>query len=386
MRTATTIFAPNIDVVGDVAYVLGRHTGDVGHLCGDTDVVVNGVVVDHGGKINKWAKFKPYRSSSVETSSTGRQAAFYGLSVEVFDAIGTNPGTVGTFIQKLVNGELSWEFAPPRGLLQSEWFRILDFDGYDSESVCPIGELGSTNIPITQGNAIIAWDLPSQLSTGNLKLTDLRINNVQLSSFYLGVLLYKSDFSYHIVTSDSVLGSGDVQVTLSGLPDSMAGTWRMYPFFSSLHYDLDQSQRVGKYLSAGWDTPYKEITFRLTSQSMSVYAYGVWNSAHTQIQFFVEAFNEDSIAKTISVQIILRRNQNGAVEPTSETTLATYPTTLQLTVPAGGSIRYPAGESLLFWTPGVTYSDNYFYWLGAVVSGYTTHFVQIEEDPGVMPE
>jgi hypothetical protein len=140
------------------------------------------------------------------------------------------------------------------------------------------------------------------------------------------------------------------------------------------------------YLAAGWDTPYKEITFRLTSQSMSVYAYGVWNSAHTQIQFFVEAFNEDSIAKTISVQIILRRNQNGAVEPTSETTLATYPTTLQLTVPAGGSVRYPAGDALLSWTPGVAYSDNYFYWLGSVVSGYTTHFVQIEEDPGVMPE
>lgn len=374
MPVSSGVFSAPIDLRRDIAGFFGIGSGDLGYL------ITN-------APINKWAKFKPYRYPSVETSSVGRQAAFYGLSVETFTALGTNPATAGTFLQKLVAGQLTWDYARPRGkATNSEWFRALDFDGYDHNSVCPVGELGSYNIPITQGNAIIAWDLPSQLSDGNLKLTDLRVDNVQLSRFYLGVLLYKSDSSYHIVTSDSVLGSGDVQVTLSGLPDSIAGTWKMYPFFSSLHYDLDQSQRVGKYIAAGWDTPYKEITFRLASQSMSVYAYGVWNSAHTQIQFFVEAFNEDSIAKTISVQIILRRNQNGAVEPTSETTLATYPTTLQLTVPAGGSIRYPAGESLLFWTPGVTYSDNYFYWLGAVVSGYTTHFVQIEEDPGVMPE
>ena len=285
---------------------------------------------------------------------------------------------------------LSWELAPPRGGSQGERYRITDFDGYYHFAICPIGDIGSNTIPIDiNGDALIEWDLESQLDVGNLQLTDLFVNGTPLSSFYLGILLYKSDTNYRFVTSDNVLGSGDVAITLSNV-SSLAGTWRMYPFLSSVHYSLGDNAIVGgKYLSAGWDVPYKDVTFRLVSQSLSVYVYGVWNAAHTQIQFFIEAFNEDSADKTVTIQVILRRNQDGGTEPTTEDTLATYANSIQLTVPANGSIRNPAGESMHAWSPGVTYDDNYFYWLGAAITSgqtFTTHFVPIEESGDVMPD
>lgn len=371
------IITKPINVRADIAYVLGENSGGVGTLC-------------KSSKINKWAKFKPYRGSDVKTTLAGRISAFYGLSVNVFENLGTPGGSTSSLFKNLVDGTQSWELAPPRGRSNyGEGYRVLDFDGYYHNAICPVGDIGSTNIPISiNGDALIEWDLESQLDDGNLKLTDLYVDTVPLSNFYLGVLLYKSNTNYHFVTSDNKLGSGDVTISLSNV-SSLAGTWRMYPFFSSVKYGLGDDALVGKYLSAGWDTPYKNVTFRLVSQSLSIYAYGVWNTAHTQIQFYIEAYNEDSAAKTVSVQVILRRNQNGAVEPSGESTLATYPNTIQLTVPAGGSARYPAGESLLTWSPGVTYDDSYFYWLGApVTSGqtFTTHFVPIEEDTDVMPE
>lgn len=377
-----------ISVRGDVAYVLGRSTGDVGQLCGDVDA--NGVRLNPP-VINKWAKFKPYRSSNRATTLTDRINAFYGLSVNVFENLGTPGGSTSGLFRNLVDGTQSWELAPPRGVnsQHGERFRVLDFDGYYHKAICPVGEIASTNIPISvYGDAQIQWDLESQLDNGNLKLTDLSIDGVSLSNFYLGILLYKSNNNYHFVTSDNILGEGDVSIRLSGV-SSLAGTWRMYPFFSSVHYGLNDYAQVGKYLSAGWDTPFKDITFRLASESISVYAYGMWNAEHTQIQFYVEAFSEQSSERTISVQVVLRRNRDGGTEPTGESTLATYPNTIQLTVPAGGSARYPAGESSLTWNPGVTYDDSYFYWLGAAITSggdYKTHFVPIEEDPSVMPE
>lgn len=381
--TSTT---PNkgIDVRGDVAYILGRNTGDVGQLCGDVDA--SGTRVN---AIKKWAKYKPYRNSSPATTLAARIAAFYGMSISVFTELGT-PSTVNSFFKRLIDGDLLWEFAPPRGLATySERYRILDFDGYYHNAVCPVGDMASDNIPIDPyGNAEIDWDLLDNLDAGNLLLSDIVVNGAALTGFYLGVLLYKSASNYHFVTSDNVVGAGSVGITLSGV-NSLAGTWRAYPFFSSRHYSLGDSAQTGVYLSAGWDTPYKDITFRLTSQSLSVYAYGTWNTAHTQISFFMEAHNDDSTAKTVTVQVILRRNADGGTEPTSESTLATYTSSIQITVPANGSVRYPSGSGVYSWTPGVTYDSSYFYWLGAAITSggtYDTHFVQIEEDQDVMPD
>lgn len=363
---------------GDLQKALGRSVMSHIQLVGDIDANGNRI-----NAINKWAKYKPFRSPNVIVTAQHRIDAHYGLSVVEYTELGT-PSTVNSFLKKLIDGELLWDYLPPRGENTAqgihEPYRAMDFDGYFAAAVNPIGDVDSDNIPINPaGEATIAWDLVDVENAYNLQLSDIKINGSPLTSYYLGVLLYKSASNYRLVTSSNVLGSGDVQINLTNAT-SLAGTWRMYPFFSSRQYNIGDSFLTGSYVSAGWDKPYHDITLRLASQSMAVYAYGTWNDAHTRIEFFIEAYNEDSVAKTIFVEVFLRRNQDPGTEPTGESTLATYDA-IQLTVPAGGFVVYPSGGATLLWAPGVAYDSSYIYWLGASITTgtYAVNYVQVEQ-------
>ena len=134
--------------IEDIRSVLHINGGDIGGLI---------TVGAEQGRINKWAKYKPYRSSSFLTTLENRIAAHYGLSVIEFSELGT-PGNSSTFLGKLVAGQLPWDYLHPRGASQSpsEWFRFLDFDGYISDAVCPIGEPITTVFVQSNGTAQIA--------------------------------------------------------------------------------------------------------------------------------------------------------------------------------------------------------------------------------------
>ena len=173
-RTATTIFAPNIDVVGDVAYVLGRQTGDVGYLCGDTDVVVDGVVVDHGGKINKFSFGKPVRFNKFEGLTDTEMASINcGLSkVELTKMLAKSAGMGTSSYTKAecIAQVAEWAYLKPRGYNGGgagvhEWYRVLDFDGYNHDAIAPdygwtavnleksvLSELESVDITETAGS------------------------------------------------------------------------------------------------------------------------------------------------------------------------------------------------------------------------------------------
>jgi len=350
--------------IGDIQAVLGSPRNDIGGLI-------------TYGNINKWAKYKPIRSNKLGIlNDTDRANAQQGLSISPDDSLGT-PTNASTFLGKLVAGQLGWEYLRPRGGSNSpkEWFRFLDFDGYNSECVCPVGDV-VTDIPIdTSGNATIAWDMIT-VGSDNVQLSDINIGGSSLSTFYLGVLLLRGT-TWNVVTSTTAVGSNDVQIVLSNAT-SLAGTWRAYPFFSSVQIPLGTSTGTGVYVSAGWDANYAEVSFRLTSESLTIYAYGIWNASYTAISIEWVAYNEDSAAKTVTPTVFLRKNTTGDI-PVSESTLTSM-SLGSITVPAksGSTPGEQTGTATLSYTAGSDH-DDYFWWLGVQVPDYTTQYMQVEE-------
>ena len=115
------------------------------------------------------------------------------------------------------------------------------------------------------------------------------------------------------------------------------------------------------------------------SASLSIAAYGTWNEDYTEIEFYVEAENDNSSARNITPTVFLRKNQNGSTPPTSEQTLDSE-TLSQVTVPANttksdilGTLTYTAGSG----------HEDYFWWLGVSLDSgdglYDMTYVQVED-------
>lgn len=363
--------------IEDIRSVLHINMSDIGGLI--TVGATNGI-------IKKWAKFKPYRSNSLSTSLNNRIAAHYGLSISEFTELGT-PGNQSSFLGKLVAGELAWDYLHPRGAGQSpsEWFRFPDFDGYINDAICPIGEPVATVFVQTNGTAQIAWDLLDNLDAGNLTLSDIVINNTPLTNYYLGVLLYKANNNYRLVTSDSLIGAGDVQITISNFPASDLGDWRAYPFFSSVPIAYNGQTGTGSYVSAGWDNDYVELHFRSSSQTLSFYAFGVWrDNTHTIIDVDWYAYNDISTSRTVSPTLVLVYAAEG-VQP-SAGDMAAQVNLGSITVPgASGGVPGEAHGTTTIVRPSQISYSSYIWWLGIAVQGFQTIYEQIEENQQLEP-
>jgi len=354
--------------IADIQVVLGSPRNDIGGLI-------------TYGDINKWAKYKPVRSNKLGIlTDSDRQQVMWGLSIAARTELGVYT-TQGSFLYDLTHGLLAWDYLRPRGQSQSpkEWFRFLDFDGYNSECICPIGDL-EQDVPIdTYGTATLTWDdIDIAQIPGNLALTDISVNSTGIANYYLGLFLVKGSTT-NILTSTSPIGSsGGISIEITNAT-SLKGTWRAYPFFSSVQipFGSPSSLTTGVFFSAGWDVPYKDISFRLTSESLSIYVYGTWNSSHTAFSYYIEAYNEDSASKTVNPTIELKKNQDASTEPTSAGAIDTW-SFGSITVPGNDSystIENPSTRSLV-----EAYDDDYIYWLGGAVQNYSTNYVQIEDN------
>lgn len=160
-----------IDFYADVALVLGRTTTDEGRLCSD-----NADGNDPGGKINKWAKFKPVRFYGLSISSTQRKVnAHYGFDVNAIYA-----NTMGGIYASAISNLGDWPYLPPRDIEGgNEPFRILDFtdsdvanNGYKSSAYRDGQNRAIAICPIEQGGP---W---SALRFRNLNYTEIQVKDV----------------------------------------------------------------------------------------------------------------------------------------------------------------------------------------------------------------
>ena len=222
---------------GDISTAVQKASGDLGTLC-------------QAPGINKWAKFKPTRATGVITpmdywkgrSNDNPQTC--GLSLPI---VVTSNTPLQTFMQNLAGGPYNWTYLYPRGMAKDpeEWFRVLDFDGYDGRSVCPLPTPPSGVYTYSSERTFIC-DLPSQVTAG-LSLDDLTSTasgSPLLSSYYIGLLLYKGT-TRHWCTATVNIASGrgtsenkhlKVAFTLTG----MTGEWNCRTFLCSTKLTQDQ--------------------------------------------------------------------------------------------------------------------------------------------------
>ena len=270
------------------------------------------------GTINKWAKYKPVRLQSNDTV-TGQWDATNkvwlasarwwkgtgncGLSLTTFTNLG-NIGNSSSFLYKLKNGQLPWNYERPTGGAYQP-FRLQDFARYITYAEPAVGECGVQEGDIVwvertgSGTVLqIDYDAPS-VGDLNLVLSDFEVGGVSLSQFYLGMLLWRDSGNYILVTSTTRIGtngSNSISVTI-GYDD--IGNWHMIPFISSVIITVGGSTGAGIYLSAGITTPISFIA-KPTGQAIQVFVSAAWSNNNSRIQLFATVFNNISSAQSVT--------------------------------------------------------------------------------------
>ena len=243
-HSGSRCYLPSLDFIGDVAYVLGRNTGDEGQLCMDIDG--NGLVVD---AIKKWAAFKSCRHSKKGNLTTAeREDVYYGMNIT---PCGPN-GDVASFISRFTS---EWTHLKPRGLATyNERCRINDFDGYNDASGC-LFNMSDMTFPTeytlsTGGTGHVTFRLglnpAAQLATGSLLLTHLKLGGsdgpAYFSAMYFG-LLFVNGNERRLITASSPLSSNaygsEIAIyesggALTGLTTGV--TYSVYPVLSYLSH------------------------------------------------------------------------------------------------------------------------------------------------------
>ncbi len=107
----------------DIAQCFGVSTEDLGTLCSYSD-------------INMWAKYKPLRHG-YEGVLTDAQRALGGYGILATKYNVDNSSSRESAINNAIAGNTGWRHDKPRGENYSEWYRELDFDGYNHNSICP---------------------------------------------------------------------------------------------------------------------------------------------------------------------------------------------------------------------------------------------------------
>ena len=282
--------------VYDIRNAVSHSSGDIGTLIGN-------------GSINKWAKYKPVRNASINTVSGQwdysnnkwlssatwwKGSGNCGLSIQAFTEFGNSLTTPGTFMYKLINGQLGWDYQRPGGGSQQP-YRYADFAQYNRNAVQPYGDIGATNIYINnQGQAQVDWEI-TYVDDLNLRLSDIVVSGHPLTDFYLGVILWKNSTWYIFTSSVKFAGGESLSVVMNNAP---SGTWNLMPFFT-LNRDSGGTFGTGLFVSMADTTP---ISVTLSTQG-SVYfemPYGEWNQAGNQVSYEIIINNETSNSRQFS--------------------------------------------------------------------------------------
>jgi hypothetical protein len=279
----------------------------VSHSSGDLGTLIS------NGSINKWAKYKPVRNQSIDTV-TGQwdynnnrwltSATWWkgnggcGLSVQAFTEFGNSLTTPGTFMYKLINGQLPWNYERPGGGSQQP-FRYADFAQYNRNAIQPYGEIGATTIYVTQNwTAQIDWEI-TYVDDLNLRLSDIIVSGHALTEFYLGLILYDSS-TWHVFISTVKFAAGEsISIPLSNISQGMLKTWNCMPFFTLTR----DTGSTGLFVSMADTTPV-QITLTRDGSVYLAMPWGQWNQAGTQVEYEIIVNNDTSTSRTFSSIVV----------------------------------------------------------------------------------
>jgi len=328
-------------------------------------------------QINPWAKYKPVRNAYKATdlqfdftnnkwlsTATWWQASDgkCGFSIDTFPSAGSIDNST-SFLYKLKNGLLSWVYQKPTGGA-SQPFRLQDFARYWKDAIPAVGtcgvEEGGTVWVERTGQATIMqidYEAPSDTEL-NLFLKDFTIDGVSLTEYYLGILMWRRNGNYKLVTTAAKMGAATAVSIRVEIGYSDVGDWAMLPFLCSSQIRQDGTIPAATYLSASIVTPLN-FKVRPTSQYIEMFVGGMWNTANTVINFALSVTNNTASQKSIEGVTVYVYSTASASDDPSTGSLVAQKTLTGCTVAADDTYEY-SEDSI-----AVTRNDSLFYWVTA---------------------
>ena len=347
-RSGNIITAP-VRLSTDLAPLLGSGN-DLGGFC-------------TASTINKWAKFKPYRSVQLTTlpeATRGDSPYNFGLSWSQFGSPSSASG--GQYLFSPYESDPassaraamnSWAYLRPRGRGSAggnEWYRLLDFDGYNHGATEPI--------IIMPGQIQASTALSTQATIGALRKETFAAGEIDFSTmaavkdYYFCLVGYRvvgdpDPQTYFVVSAASKISTGlfaaTINFTGNNFPSSRLGNWNIYPCLCSVG-SINFYQAAGQSLPSAIYIPLpcaKKWTASVASNQRNAVLYGRKNSNHTTAEYRL-VINNDGAAYTFNgVQVWLVHN--GTVPPATlqSDERAIYidntGTTGQVSIPANGT-------------------------------------------------
>ena len=243
MSNSNGIIKAPVNIMADLGYVLGTGNGDLGYN------IVN-------GNINRWAMFKPVRSS--EHGYVNRN------TLEMLGFGNTLPSA--TSVQGLLNlydGNWNgWNYLRPRGMSYNERFRAFDFckiastdtasttdPGYDHNAPNPFGRFDVSPRTVAAALGSIQFENGRTIPTGaypeyHIAIADFNSRSAStLKMQYYGVLLVppSTSYAYKLVGSQDPIGTTRGQEQMQCITTLTAsayatGEWTAYPVLSNIAF------------------------------------------------------------------------------------------------------------------------------------------------------
>ena len=261
--------------------------GSSGVSIGDLQTVFNtnkndiGAIIQYGVSrdlINIWAKYKPVRFNSTSAlTEANRKSVNYGLTISKY----TN---LSSFVSGYAN---NYNYNFPRGgsVQPKEWYRLLDFDGYNRNAVCPVNSFQGVSGDVPQGTNLqvsLYLNPQNQAPAGSLQWSDLcpDSGSKDMDQYYFGVVIRTGTSStYRIITMNEVLGNGNsVQERSLSLPssyfnDTPGTTYTLYPVLS--WSPITTIQTGGSYTSGLFPVPNASPTTFTLRTAATVVSYAI---------------------------------------------------------------------------------------------------------------
>lgn len=366
--------------LADISQAVGYASGDLGTLL-------------RNGVINKWAKFKPVRRAPVGyndqldtgnplTATEWKSTADWwrgddghcGLSIEEATALGSfNSG----FIYKLRSGQLPWNYVRPQGPILVQTYRDFDFFRYKGNAQPPVGAIGATDIWLDNNYAgQIDFDTNTP-DAYELSLGDIKLNNQDMTNYYLGIVLWKNNGTYYVITSPTkFVAGGSISIPFSGA-QSLVGTWQMVPFISSQQYSIGSSAAAGIYASL-FGMGNTEIILHAPGTIVDLTVFAEWNAANNAISYELYITNHSAGTQNLTgVGIQLRTTSSESQAPATGDLVRTVNI---------GSLSVPGNSSVtrMGTIDNLSRNQSLIYWIQGYADGHTnSQYQQIEESEAV---
>jgi hypothetical protein len=184
--------------ISDVQRALGRGASDLGLLCSDQEWYLDHIdpvtlepvyLLRRVFKIRPMAKFKPVRHSKLGILTVAERASTrYGFGT----------GLAPTLNLTQTYPQNDWEYKPPRGRADNEWFRLRDFEGYSRGACAPLAVMVGQLVDDGESQILVFGDGMSNavredgkrwVKEQSLSLAELLQSGESLYGYYIAFLL-----------------------------------------------------------------------------------------------------------------------------------------------------------------------------------------------------